>query len=84
MLQQEIWLEEWNGKYQIRKESGAGNKVLDKRLWKCKSFDKAEKMFDQTIKQKTNPNRKWSSRRYQLIQQNFLQFYTKMNKLQVN
>ena len=62
-----LWLEEWNGKYQIRKESGANSKVLDKRLWKCKSLDKAEKMFEQTIKQKTNPDRKWSPRKYQLV-----------------
>ena len=62
-----LWLEEWNGKYQIRKESGANSKVLDKRLWKCKSLDKAEKIFDQKIKYKTNPDRKWSPRKYQLV-----------------
>ena len=62
-----LWLEEWNGKYQIRKESGANSRVLDKRLWKCKSLDKAEKMFDQKIKYKTSPDRKCSPRKYQLV-----------------
>ena len=49
--------------YVIRKESGIGSKVLDRRVWRYKSFEKAEKIFNSRIHQKTRPDRK-CSRRY--------------------
>ena len=61
-----LFLEELNGKYRIRKESGANNKVLDKRVWKFESLEKAEKKFNICIKQKTNINRK-SNRKYSIV-----------------
>lgn len=49
--------------YIIRKESGIGSKVLDRREWKYHSLEEAEKSFNRIIHQKTRPDRK-SSRRY--------------------
>lgn len=49
--------------YIIRKESGIGSKVLDRRVWTFESFEKAEKSFNNRIHQKTRLDRK-SSRKY--------------------
>ena len=61
-----LWLEELNGEYRIRKESGAGKKVLDKRLWRFESLEKAEKTFEQRVRVKINPVRK-SPRKYKIL-----------------
>ena len=61
-----LWLEELNGEYRIRKESGAGKNVLDKRLWRFESLEKAEKVFKQRVRVKINPDRK-SPRKYKIL-----------------
>jgi len=58
-----LFLEINFGQYLIRKESGIGSTVLDRRLWAYDSLEKAEKSFNRIIHQKTRPDRK-SSRRY--------------------
>ena len=56
-------LESHLGRYVIRKESGTGVKVLDRRAWMFDSRSIAEKRFGQRVRQKTDPNRK-SPRKY--------------------
>lgn len=51
--------------YMIRKESGSGENVLDRRKWPFKSRKIAEKEFDRKIKAKTDPDRK-SPRKYRI------------------
>ncbi|MBF0230048.1 MAG: hypothetical protein HQK63_10775 [Desulfamplus sp.] len=58
-----LYLEFEFNNYVIRKESGIGCKVLDRRVWSYESFEKAEKSFNKRIHQKTRPDRK-SSRKY--------------------
>jgi hypothetical protein len=58
-------LESHLGRYVIRKESGTGEKVLDRRIWMFDSRLIAEKRFGQRVRQKTDPNRK-SPRKYRM------------------
>lgn len=58
-----IRIEEEMGRYEVIKESGAADKVLDCRRWDAPTLEKAEKFFDQKVKQKQKPNRK---RRYKM------------------
>jgi hypothetical protein len=58
-------LESHLGRYVIRKESGTGEKVLDRRIWMFDSRSIAEKRFGQRVRQKTDPNRK-SPRKYRM------------------
>ncbi len=51
------------GRYEIRKESGAGDRVMDKRIWRFDQYVRAKKIFDRKIDEKTDPNRK-SPRKY--------------------
>ena len=60
-----IWLEKWAGRYRVRKQSGVEGWKPDKRAWEYDSLEKAEKVFDRTIKTKTNSSRK-SKRIYRL------------------
>ncbi|MBF0234447.1 MAG: hypothetical protein HQK65_15610 [Desulfamplus sp.] len=53
--------------YVIRKQSGIGTKVLDRRKWIYQSLPEAEKSFESRIKQKTSLNRK-SVRKYVITQ----------------
>ncbi len=53
------------GRYEIRKESGAGDRVMDKRIWRFDQYVRAKKIFDRKIHEKTDPNRK-SPRKYYL------------------
>ncbi len=53
--------------YVIRKESGFGSKILDRRKWEYPSLLEAEKSFNRRIKQKTRPDRK-SPRHYIEVQ----------------
>ena len=61
-----IWLNRSPDKYKVLKESGARALVLDRRSWEFESLEKAEKFFNQQIKDKTNPLRK-SPRKYQVV-----------------
>jgi hypothetical protein len=58
-----IWLEEFMGRYRVRKESGIADRTPDRRAWSYDTFENAEKEFDRNIKSKTNPFRK-SPRKY--------------------
>lgn len=58
-----IRIEEELGRYEVIKESGANDKVLDCRRWEAATLEKAEQFFDQKIKQKQKAGRK---RRYKL------------------
>ena len=58
-------LESHLGRYVIRKESGTGEKVLDRRAWIFDSRSIAEKRFGQRVRHKTDPNRK-SPRKYKM------------------
>ncbi len=58
-----LYLEFEFNNYIIRKESGIGSKVLNRRVWTYESFEKAEKSFNNRIHQKIRPDRK-CSRRY--------------------
>jgi hypothetical protein len=58
-------LESHLGRYVIRKESGTGEKVLDRRVWMFDSRSIAEKRFGQRVRHKTDPNRK-SPRKYKM------------------
>ena len=51
-------LEFLNNRYRVYKESGALNKILDKRIWFCSSIQEAEKLYSRIIKTKTNQKRK--------------------------
>lgn len=54
-------------RYVIKKQSGFGDKILDRRTWVFDTLSDAEKSFDRRIKQKTRPDRK-SPRHYIEIQ----------------
>ena len=60
-------LESHLGRYVIRKESGTGEKVLDRRVWVFNSRSIAEKRFGQQVRQKTATNRK-SPRKYKIAE----------------
>ena len=51
------------GQYLIKKQSGFGDKVLDRRRWVFDTLSDAEKSFDRRVKQKTRSDRK-SPRHY--------------------
>lgn len=53
-----IWLEEYQGQYKVRKESGIKEIVLDRRVWNFESLETALKYFNRRVKEKTNPYRK--------------------------
>jgi hypothetical protein len=61
-----IWIEFDADIFTVRKESGVGNRVLDKRAWPFDTHDEARKLFDRRVKSKTNPDRK-SPRIYTLV-----------------
>jgi hypothetical protein len=61
-----IWIEANAGLISVRKASGIGSKVLDRRRWPADTLDQAVKMFEKVVADKTNPNRK-SPRKYRLI-----------------
>jgi hypothetical protein len=65
-----LYLELEFNNYVVRKESGIGSKVLDRRVWTYESFEKAEKSFNNRIHQKTRLDRK-SSRKYIEIKSEF-------------
>jgi len=65
-----LYLEFEFNNYVVRKESGIGSKVLDRRVWTYESFEKAEKSFNNRIHQKTRLDRK-SSRKYIEIKSEF-------------
>ena len=44
--------------YVIKKKSGFGDRVLDRRRWVFDTLSDAEKSFDRRVKQKTRPDRK--------------------------
>jgi hypothetical protein len=56
-------LVECAGAYWIEKESGTGDKILDRRTWPMKSREAALKFFNRKIREKTNPGR-GSPRKY--------------------
>lgn len=58
-----IRIEEEMGRYEVVKESGAADKVLDCRRWDAPTLEKAEQFFDRKVKQKQQGNRK---RKYKL------------------
>lgn len=53
----DLFLEYKDGRYLVRKESGASNKILDRRYWHADSHEKAVKMYKQKLRAKLNPNR---------------------------
>ena len=67
-----LWLEEFMGRYRVRKESGIGGRKPDRRAWSYDTFEDSEKAFDRKLKSKTNPFRR-SPRKYALAE----------NKLQI-
>jgi len=60
-----IWIESHGGSFRVRKTSGVGNKVWDRRVWEFSSLEEAEALFNRRIKEKTNPTRR-SSRKYRI------------------
>ncbi|MDM8515732.1 hypothetical protein QUF76_05995 [Desulfobacterales bacterium HSG16] len=58
-----LWIELFNGVYTIRKESGCGNTVYDRRQWEFCDIETALKFYKRRIRDKTNPDRK-SPRKY--------------------
>jgi hypothetical protein len=59
-------LEQIPGRYQVRKYSGTGSRVMDARSWEFSSLADAEKFYDRTIRNKTNPIRN-SPRKYRIF-----------------
>jgi hypothetical protein len=60
-----LWLEAHADGYILKKESGSGERVLDRRQWTFKSREIAEKKFDRRVRDKINPDRK-SPRKYKI------------------
>jgi hypothetical protein len=60
-----IWIEACEQGFLVVKESGAGDKVWDRRSWVTSSLAEAEKLFSRRVKEKTSPERK-SVRKYEL------------------
>ena len=61
-----LWLETHiDDGYTLKKESGSGSKVLDRRQWLFKSREIAEKNFDRRVRDKLNPDRN-SPRKYKI------------------
>lgn len=58
-----MWLKETDGTFEVYKESGIGQTVLDRRSWAFEKFETAEQFFNRKIKAKINPLRK-SPRKY--------------------
>jgi len=58
-----LWLEHDDDVYAIRKESGSGKRVQDRRRWVFQDYDKALRFYERRIQEKTNPERK-SPRKY--------------------
>lgn len=52
--------------YIIKKESGAGEKVLHTETWYRESWEEALKLYSRILREKTNPERR-SPRKYQII-----------------
>jgi len=59
-------LETYQGQYCVRKESGANEKVLDRRSWCFPCQKEAEKLYDRRLREKTKEDRK-SPRKYKVI-----------------
>lgn len=51
------------GDYYVEKESGAQDKVLDRRRWTAITMDAAEILYKKKLREKLNPTRK-SPRKY--------------------
>lgn len=51
-------IESDNGIFIVRKESGAGGIVLDRRAWVFNDIKLSEKFYVRIIREKTNPDRK--------------------------
>ncbi|RLA93120.1 MAG: hypothetical protein DRG83_21465 [Deltaproteobacteria bacterium] len=54
--------------YLLRKESGAGERVLYREAWFKESYEEANRLYCRILKEKTNPKRK-SPRKYSIISQ---------------
>ena len=54
--------------YLVRKESGAGERVLHREAWFRESYEEANRLYCRILKEKTNPKRK-SPRKYSIISQ---------------
>jgi len=54
------------GRYEIRKESGARDRVMDERIWQFDRYARAKKIFDRKIQEKTDLNRR-SPRKYYFV-----------------
>jgi hypothetical protein len=62
-----LWLEEFMGRYRVRKESGIAGRKPDRRAWIYDIFEDAEKEYNRKLKSKTNPFRR-SPRKYALAE----------------
>ena len=60
-----LMLEECMAEFWIIKESGAGDRVLDRRRWGPYPMAKALKLFERKIREKLNPDRA-SPRKYKI------------------
>jgi hypothetical protein len=65
----QIWMETQVGcGFRVRKKSGIGGRVLDKRIWPFDTLEEATKFYDTKIREKTNLQRK-SPRKYRIDKQ---------------
>ena len=55
--------------YLVRKESGAGSKVLHREAWFRETHEEALKLYEKILREKTNPKRR-SPRKYTVVSQN--------------
>ena len=55
--------------YLVRKESGAGNKVLHREAWFRETLEGAVRLYEKILREKTNPKRR-SPRKYTVVSQN--------------
>ncbi len=53
-----IWLIQDKSGYTVKKESGTKKHKLDSREWAFSESERAEKFFNQKVRQKLNPKRK--------------------------
>lgn len=64
----QLRLERVGLRFRVGKASGAGGRVLDVRNWEFGSFEEANRFFERTLREKTNPGRR-SPRKYQVTQE---------------
>ena len=62
----DLSLVEDQGRYYVQKESGAGDKILDRRVWPMPDLRRAILKYNQILKEKLNPERN-SKRHYQKV-----------------